>query len=272
MGHNNTKSCVILVATNDDYYRAFAQIWMSCLKYFWSDCKHQILFSTPTAKIDNIPTFNSKTGSGWNRSTLAAMNFIQEKYNPYAVLLLHEDFLIGPESRAGAYTEYIERCIQILQDHKEVRTIGLVRKDPESGDCEYWPDMLGWQNILPGVLPVDPAGITLWRTVDLKQHLMEVIAEMPPEKDPGRQGVVEFSYYGAEWARARNEKHLRVKRGIDYKDGVLNILFGVTIEQGKLKIRDSAQLALVEDAVGKKLEDLDEVKPLLEGKELNLLS
>lgn len=265
------REMVILIASNDEYVRAFGKVWLDCFRTYWADCPWNPVFCTPTYTDPRLPIITVGKDLGWNRNAREALHHIKRLWMPDTVLLLHEDFLIGPPSRVGAHTQNIRRCLEILKKDPSILTIGLVHKDPETKPYEGWPEMLGWHDVqTTGVLPVDPAGISLWRTSALEDHIEEVIRVMPPEKDFGRQGVVEFSFYGAEWARKRNDKHLRVKRAIDYKDGILNILFGVTIEQGKLKIRDQQQLALVEFAVGGKLDDIEEVKPLLGGKELGL--
>lgn len=262
---------IILIVTTDDYLKAFGEVWWSCFREYWSCCNYKTYATAPHGKHEYMPIINTPDEKGWNRRTLQVVRKLQADYNPEAILLLHEDFLPGPQKRIGDFNRNLERCLDILRKEPDIRSIGLVHKDPETKPYEGWPEMLGWHDVkTQGVLPVDPAGISLWRTTHLVEHLEEVIKVMPPEKDYGRQGVVEFSFYGSEWSKERDYKHLRVKREIPYKDGIINILFGVSIEQGKLAIKDKNDLAWVEYALKCPLSEIKELQPLLSGKVLDL--
>lgn len=264
------KDLCILVSSNDEYIKAFGQIWMSCFETYWRDCAYPYMFVTEEYRPPLIQHFDAGK-TGWNRRTLKALNYLVDRYNPEAVLLLHEDYLFGPQRIEGTFNANLSRCLQVLRDDKDVRTIGCVRKDPEIKPYDRWPEMLGVHDVqTQGILPVDPQGISLWRTSRLQEHLERVISKTPEDKDLGRNGVAEFSFLGSVWAREENHFHLRVKREIDYKDGILNVLLGVTIFLGRLYITDAKQLAIVEAAVGQKLDDMPCLFPLKGGKLLNL--
>lgn len=260
----------ILIATADPYLRAFGNVWWSCFKRYWPDCPWPVLFVTQTASVPGLPVFQTGSDGGWNRRVLAGFNELNRLYAPETVLLIHEDYLVGPQRSPGQFNADIRRCVEILRADARVRSIGLVRKDPETKPYEGWPDMLGYHALGGGILPVDPAGINLWKAGELERHLKEVIKEIPQVRDMGRNGAAEFSQLGAIWAKQREEIHLRVKREKLYPDGVLNILFGVTLYFGAVAITDKAHLELVEQAIGRPLVDVPELKPYVEGQKFDL--
>lgn len=254
----------ILIATNDPYLTAFGKVWWACFKKYWPDCPWPVLFVTPTADVPGLPVFRTGSDEGWNRRTLAGLLELNRLYAPETVLLLHEDYLIGPQRVPGCFNEDIRRCVQILRTDARVRSIGLVRKDPETKPYEGWPEMLGYHALGGGILPVDPGGINLWKYGELKRHLEEVIKEIPIIRDQGRNGAAEFSLLGSIWAKMREETHLRVLRERLYPVGILHILFGVTLTMGSVAISGN-DIQLVEAALGCKLEDIQELKPYLTG-------
>jgi hypothetical protein len=250
---------VILIATNDSYIEAFGRIWWTCFKYYWPDCQWPVVFVTPNNKITGLPTIRITKYEGWNRMVRDSLKIIDDIWEPETVLLIHEDFLVGPQRHAGAFNRDVSKCVRILREDNEAITVGLIQKDKENGPYPGWPEMLGYHGLGNGILPVDPAGISLWRTMNLRAHVAEVIEKLEPEKDIGRQGVVEYSFLGSVWAKERNQCHLRVKQGIIGAKGVLNMMLGVTLNEGKLKVVCDRTLAIVETALGKKLADIREL-------------
>jgi len=246
---------LILIATNDLYLKAFGQVWWSCFKYYWPDSNCPVMFVTPKDNpYPELPCYVIGENRGWNRNLLDSLTFCEKTYNPSAVILLHEDYLIGPQKRSSYFNDNLNRCQQILNENKDIQTIGLIHKDPETHPYQNWPEMLGYHDVETlGILPVDVGGVSLWRASSLRKHIERVISIVPQERDMGRNGAAEFSYYGSLWSREEKQIHLRVKRGIAYCDGLLNILYGVTIELGRLRITDAQHLIEVERALGKGL-------------------
>ena len=258
----------MLVVSNDRYLSAFGRIWTACRERYWPDCPWPVLFVIPG--LDPVPDIGSPVlclghDRGWNRRALEGLLALRRDHNPSTVLLLHEDYLLGPQRSPGAFNADIRRCVDILTRDRQVRSIGLVRKDPERRPYPAWPEMLGFHDLGGGILPVDPGGINLWRTDELERHLREVIREIPQSRDMGRNGAAEFSHLGAIWAEQREEIHLRVRRRILYPEGILHVLFGVTLTLGEVAITSQTDLALVEAAVGRPLAELPELQPYLKG-------
>lgn len=259
----------ILIATNDDYLKAFGKIWWQCFQTYWPDCQYPVLFVTPTAQVEGLPVYNTGKDEGWNRRVLAGLKYMRQQYNPDTILILHEDYLIGPQRYPGSYNQDFARVVQILRVDPRVRSVGLVRKDPETKPYEGWPEMLGYHALGGGILPVDVGGINLWKTQELQNHLEAVIKEIPLVRDQGRNGAAEFSLLGAIWAKEREEIHLRVRRQVLYPEGILHILFGVTLTLGRL-VMDGKDVGIVEQAIGCKLLDVKELQPYINGGILKL--
>lgn len=262
----------ILIVTNDAYLRAFGRIWSACQQKYWPDLPWPVMFVTPglspgwDAEFTGCPAYPLRKDEGWNRRALEGLLELRERSNPSTVLLLHEDYLVGPQRSPGAFCRDIRRCVDIFAKDRRVRSIGLIRKDPERKPYEGWSEMLGYHDLGGGIRPTDVGGINLWRTDELEKELRAVIKEIPAVRDQGRNGAAEFSQLGALWAEQREDVHLRVRRHILYPDGILNILYGVTLTMGEVAITSQHDLALVEAAVGRPLQDLPELAPYLPGR------
>lgn len=259
----------ILIVTNDAYLAAFGNIWWKCFKHYWSDCHWPVLFVTPTADLPGLPVLTLSKDEGWNRRALAGLQELNSRHKPDTTLILHEDYLIGPQRNPGAYNSDILKCVNIMAVDPRVRSIGLVRKDPETKPYEGWPEMLGYHALGGGILPVDVGGINLWKTTELERHLKEVIKEIPVIRDQGRNGAAEFSLLGSIWAKQREETHLRVRRHILYPQGILHILFGVTLTLGQL-VMNGSDIGIVEQALCCKLLEIKELQPYINGSTLKL--
>lgn len=263
----------VLVVSNDRYTAAFGRIWTACRERYWPDCPWPILFVVPGLEpLPDIgaPVLRLGHDEGWNRRALEGLLALRRDHNPSAVLLLHEDYLVGPQRAPGAFNADIRRCVQILETDRRVRSIGLIRKDPERRPYEGWPTMLGYHDLGGGIRPTDVGGINLWRTDELERELRAVIKEIPLVRDLGRNGAAEFSQLGALWAEQREDVHLRVRRPILYPDGILNILYGVSLTLGEVAVTNQHDLALVEAAAGRPLNEFPELRPYMTGSKLTL--
>jgi hypothetical protein len=256
---------VLLIATTDTYYRAFAIVWWRCFLRYWPNCPWPVVFATEGALIECLPTIHTM-GGGFNVRLLRAVTAVIERFEPLAILLLHEDFLIGPQTVPYDPNSDLSRCLEILRADILVAGIGTTIKDETNGCYLGWPEVLAVQSKMPGILPCATMGCRLYRSSVLSTYAAKICKMIRPEQDQGRAGACQWEYHTTRLVKEGIDVHLTVRRPMpDGRTGILNMLFGVGFRQGRLAIESENDLHLIEAAIGSPLSELEELRPLLKG-------